>query len=93
LGNVGPKTVTDGNVGLFSHIIPALVRQIKQEKIQKNDLWGLCPGLISVKMDLKIFKKKQSCTWYPRRAAQKKNKSAGYYLRGLSGSGILKFIS
>jgi hypothetical protein len=37
----------------FSHIIPVLVRQKKQE----NDFWGLCPGLNSAKMDPKIFKK------------------------------------
>ena len=28
------------------------------KKNQKNDFWGLCPGLKCVKMDSKIFKKK-----------------------------------
>jgi hypothetical protein len=30
----------------------------KREKIQKNDFWGLCLGLISVKMDPEFLKKK-----------------------------------
>ena len=29
------------------------------KKIKKNDFWGLCAGLKSVKMDPKIFKKKK----------------------------------
>ena len=34
----------------------------KGKKIQKDEFWGLCPGLNSDKMVPKIFKKKTCCT-------------------------------
>ena len=58
-----------------------------RKKIQKNDFLGLCPGLNSVKMDPKIFKKNNYVAHrIPDGSTRKKNKSAirpGYYLRGL----------
>ena len=56
-----------------------------RKKIQKNDFRGLCPGLDSVKMYPKIFKKKTCCTNYPGRVYLKKKSAIrpGYYLGGL----------
>ena len=47
------------------------------KKIQKNYFWGLCPDLISVKMDPNIFKNNNHVAHsIPDGSPRKKNKSA-----------------
>jgi len=80
--NIEPIEVTTKNInkkiknliGVFkivfliknSHIILVLSTQKKMEKIQKNDFWGLCPGLKCGKMDPKNLKKKTLLHIVPR---------------------------